>query len=166
VRGLKRPIATISAAATAATAAVSRLDAQSREARRADSRRARAVAAAAATAARAEKDATAAKAAVEAAAAKKQRPAGHNPQVRMEGLPPGWAAFLDERTKYTYFYNARTRQSTWESPAGAPVEEVGLPAGWKAYRTAAGKVYYAHGRCGAAEWRRQGCVVCFDGSLK
>ena len=151
VRGLTKPIETIRAAATAANAAVSRLDEQSRDARRADDARARTVAAAAATAARAEKDAAAARTeAAAAAAAKREKPAAARPnqRVRMAGLPPGWAAYVDRRTKYTYFYNARTRASTWESPVGAPADEAGLPTGWRAYRAKGGKVYYVHGRCG------------------
>ncbi len=152
VHGLTKPISTIRAAAHAATAAVTRLDAQTRRARVADRARARAVAAAAATAATAEADAAAARAATAAAAATEKADAAAaarrpNERVRMAGLPPGWAAYVDRRTKYTYFYNARTRQSTWQSPAGKPARAAGLPAGWKAFRGTGGKLYYIHGRC-------------------
>lgn len=47
-----------------------------------------------------------------------------NPRVSVEGLPPGWSAYLDRRTKYVYYYNKANRKSTWINPKGSLVEEL------------------------------------------
>eukprot|EP00960_Hanusia_phi_P056104 763153-Hanusia_phi.AAC.9 len=57
-----------------------------------------------------------------------------NPRVTVEGLPPGWSAYLDRRTKYVYYYNKANRKSTWINPKGSLVQVKGMPAPWQAYK--------------------------------
>jgi len=70
--------------------------------------------------------------------------------MTVEGLPPNWAAYMDMKTKYAYFYNKHSGKSSWINPKGSSLSVKGLPAGWDALQEKGGKDYYVNiksGRC-------------------
>ncbi|EKX47199.1 hypothetical protein GUITHDRAFT_162801 [Guillardia theta CCMP2712] len=91
-----------------------------------------------------------------------------NPRVSVEGLPPGWSAYLDRRTKYVYYYNKANRKSTWINPKGSLVHVEGMPSPWQAYKIEVehlkagcdgfltvrqhGKLYYLNPKTGESTW--------------
>eukprot|EP00287_Rhodomonas_sp_CCMP768_P003486 CAMPEP_0196733314 /NCGR_PEP_ID=MMETSP1091-20130531/12424_1 /TAXON_ID=302021 /ORGANISM="Rhodomonas sp., Strain CCMP768" /LENGTH=341 /DNA_ID=CAMNT_0042076679 /DNA_START=8 /DNA_END=1033 /DNA_ORIENTATION=- len=77
-----------------------------------------------------------------------------NPKIKVEGLPPGWQAYMDRRTKHAYFYNKHTAQSTWINPKGTHVEDKTLPKGWHELKTSEGRKYFTNQVSGHASWHR------------
>ena len=163
VKSLKQPLSDMREASHQTAHAVSALRDQQAKLMADDAHHQRDVEQAVAHAAAAAADAAKADAAAEAAARRKTsvvlasiRPKtaarAVNPLVKVLGLPPGWKSYMDLRTKYTYFYNPRTRESTWESPAGAPESIVGLPDGWRAYKAKGGKLYYVNRKQAVSTW--------------
>ena len=75
-----------------------------------------------------------------------------NPQMHVEGLPPGWKAYMDLRTKYAYFYNKHTGKSSWINPKGSRVTIKGLPVGWEALQDKGGRDYYVNLKSGKSTW--------------
>ena len=163
VKSLTQPLSDMRAASHQTAQAVSALRDQQAKLMADDAHHQRDVEQAEARAAAAAADAAKADAAAEAAARRKTavvlaniRPKAParavNPSVKVLGLPPGWKSYMDLRTKYTYFYNPRTRESTWESPAGTPESIVGLPDGWRAFKAKGGKLYYFNRKQAVSTW--------------
>ena len=112
----------------------------------------------------AERAATSAEAARKAARAKAnvnivsnihQTPRSHikNPKIKVEGLPPGWEAYMDRKTRFAYFFNPKTAESTWVNPKGSRVTGLrDLPAGWEALKPKHGARYYVDLRSGESTY--------------
>jgi len=79
-----------------------------------------------------------------------------NPKMTVEGLPPNWAAYMDMKTKYAYFYNKHSGKSSWINPKGSSLSVKGLPAGWDALQEKGGKDYYVNIKSGR-------CLLCHTG---
>jgi hypothetical protein len=75
-----------------------------------------------------------------------------NPKMTVEGLPPGWSAYMDLKTKYAYFYNENTGKSTWINPKGSRISLKGFPSGWEALQDKGGKDYFVNLKTGASTW--------------
>eukprot|EP00286_Rhodomonas_abbreviata_P028731 CAMPEP_0181305872 /NCGR_PEP_ID=MMETSP1101-20121128/9977_1 /TAXON_ID=46948 /ORGANISM="Rhodomonas abbreviata, Strain Caron Lab Isolate" /LENGTH=452 /DNA_ID=CAMNT_0023411849 /DNA_START=8 /DNA_END=1366 /DNA_ORIENTATION=+ len=76
-----------------------------------------------------------------------------NPSVKVFGLPPGWKAYMDRRTRYAYFYNHHKDESTWVNPKGSRVSLKGMPYGWEALKEKGdGRVYYVDKTSGQSTW--------------
>jgi len=75
-----------------------------------------------------------------------------NPKMTVEGLPPNWAAYMDMKTKYAYFYNKHSGKSSWINPKGGALSVKGLPAGWEALEEKGGKDYYVNIKSGRSTW--------------
>lgn len=71
-----------------------------------------------------------------------------NPKMTVEGLPPNWNAYMDRKTKYAYFYNKKTRKSSWINPKGDRAHVTGLPTGWEALKEKGGEMYYVNTKSG------------------
>jgi len=72
--------------------------------------------------------------------------------MTVEGLPPNWAAYMDMKTKYAYFYNKHSGKSSWINPKGSSLSVKGLPAGWDALQEKGGKDYYVNIKSGRSTW--------------
>lgn len=123
------------------------LENEEKEGRQIDEATGRAVTAAerAATSAEAARIAAHAKENVNIVSNIHQEPKPHikNPKIMVEGLPPGWKAYMDRQTRYAYFFNGKTAKSTWVNPKGSRVTGLrDMPAGWEALKPAHGERYY------------------------
>ena len=70
------------------------------------------------------------------------------------GLPPGWSQAVDPASGRTYYVNANTGETSWETPGGggAPAPP-SLPAGWQsAVDPSSGKTYYVNSMTGQTSW--------------
>ena len=123
------------------------LENEEKEGRQIDAATGRAVTAAerAATSAEAARIAAHAKENVNIVSNVHQYPKPHikNPKIMVEGLPPGWKAYMDRQTRYAYFFNGKTAKSTWVNPKGSRVTGLrDMPSGWEALKPAHGQRYY------------------------
>ena len=76
------------------------------------------------------------------------------PPTLAGGLPPGWSQAVDPASGRTYYVNANTGETSWETPGGggAPAPP-SLPAGWQsAVDPSSGKTYYVNSMTGQTSW--------------